>query len=80
MFLSDLGPCSPFDGVETDCGINGDCVAFRNDYGGMLAACRCKNGYFGRSCDSKIKFITQSLCKINLYLNLDYGQLCQTAL
>ncbi|XP_011420978.1 protein draper [Magallana gigas] len=47
----DLGPCSPFDGVETDCGINGDCVAFRNDYGGMLAACRCKNGYFGRSCD-----------------------------
>ena len=53
LLISDLGSCSPFDNLETDCGTNGECVTYTNEYGVNAAFCKCRNGYSGIRCDGK---------------------------
>lgn len=52
FFISDLGPCSPYDNKETDCGTNGRCVTYSDDNNVVRAACKCAVGYTGINCES----------------------------
>lgn len=52
FFISDLGPCSPYDNKETDCGTNGRCVTYTDNYNVVKAACKCAVGYTGINCES----------------------------
>nr|XP_034307574.1 protein crumbs homolog 1-like [Crassostrea gigas] len=52
----DLGVCSPLDNEVDDCGVNGQCVIFQNEYGLYEAACKCVDGYYGELCDTRIPY------------------------
>lgn len=53
LFIVDLGYCSPFDNNEVDCQ-NGQCAIYKDQYGSFQTICRCKSGYYGEKCDSKL--------------------------
>nr|XP_022296812.1 uncharacterized protein LOC111106429 [Crassostrea virginica] len=53
----DLGICSPFDNLDTDCGTNGQCVMYEDAYGVYSAHCKCKPGYTGIKCDIPVPVI-----------------------
>lgn len=51
--ILDLGYCSPFDNNEIDCQ-NGQCAIYKDQYGSFQTTCRCKSGFYGEKCDSKL--------------------------
>lgn len=71
MFL-DLGPCTPFDNVKTDCGTNGECVVYEDDYGRVVTSCKCSSGYYGLNCDSKLLFPFDKQYNLVNYRMLNY--------
>ncbi|XP_052679843.1 delta-like protein B [Crassostrea angulata] len=54
----DLGVCSPLDNEVDDCGENGQCKIFQNEFGIVEAACICDEGYYGEKCDKLITTTT----------------------
>ncbi|XP_065938647.1 EGF-like repeat and discoidin I-like domain-containing protein 3 [Magallana gigas] len=54
----DLGVCSPLDNEVDDCGKNGTCKIFQNEFGIVEAACICDKGYYGEKCDKLITTTT----------------------
>ncbi|XP_022301844.2 uncharacterized protein LOC111109880 [Crassostrea virginica] len=50
-----LGPCSTFDNDPTDCGPNGECVTYRDNYGILKSFCKCSAGYYGLNCNSQTR-------------------------
>nr|XP_011420976.2 cell death abnormality protein 1-like [Crassostrea gigas] len=47
----DLGVCSETDNSNTDCGPNGHCITYVDDYEAVKTVCKCKPGYYGVNCD-----------------------------
>lgn len=58
-----MGVCSETDNSKTDCGTNGHCITYVDDYGAVKTVCKCKPGYYGVNCDSKqnLEIITKTL-------------------
>lgn len=48
-----MGVCSEIDNFNIDCGLNGYCIIYVDDYGVVKIVCKCKFGYYGVNCDSK---------------------------
>lgn len=48
-----MGVCSEIDNFNIDCGLNGYCIIYVDNYGVVKIVCKCKFGYYGVNCDSK---------------------------